>query len=369
MVDSRKGVADRFTYDIKSPPIGEGHFSKVYKGFDKLRPGVPVAIKLITTETLKQYEGQGDIFDREVKILERIVGDTFLRSIASFKDERGLHLVMDYCEGDSLSKKIKDLTEGQTFPEEDALDIAYEVAYAFYSLPKIGLKTESGKPATLIHRDIKPGNLLFKEGKIKIVDFGLSEIIEDETKNNQVFNQDAGTLFWMSPQILKKLVYSSKTDVFSLGVVLYEMLHGDVPWGKANHFILAERVLTKTPVIKKTLKPETIHLLKSMLSTSEEDRPGWDELVQHPAFAEAKERVARKKPVQKPINSQSVMIKFDEKPVQADSKSSNLTASMTIVKQPPLKVLPNGIEILSQNFKPKVYLFENAKKTVRILPD
>jgi len=155
---------------------------------------------------------------------------------------------------------------------------------AFAELPELGLRTSEGKPAILLHRDIKPGNILFKNGKIKIADLGLAEAVDVTKMNDQTHEKEAGTICWMSPQILRRLRYSTKTDIFSLGVVLYEMLHKTLPWGNLVSSFLLDKILSKTPDYKQDLQSGTIDLLSGMLRPNEEDRYDWKRVAQHKIF-------------------------------------------------------------------------------------
>jgi serine/threonine protein kinase len=83
----------------------------------------------------------------------------------------------------------------------------------------------------IIHRDLKPANILIKQGVCKLSDFGFAKSLnEDEI----VMKSIVGTPLYMSPQILKKAKYTTKSDLWSIGLIYYEMLHGKTPWPAQN---------------------------------------------------------------------------------------------------------------------------------------
>lgn len=83
---------------------------------------------------------------------------------------------------------------------------------------------------SIIHRDIKPANILLHEGKAAISDFGFARCLESQGMDEQVRMSFLGTPLYMSPQILKEDKFSSRCDIWSLGMVFYEMLYGHTPW-------------------------------------------------------------------------------------------------------------------------------------------
>lgn len=83
----------------------------------------------------------------------------------------------------------------------------------------------------IIHRDLKPANILMKHGECKISDFGFAKNLEHE---NAIMKSIVGTPLYMSPQLLKKVKYTNKSDLWSIGLIYYEMLHGRTPWPASN---------------------------------------------------------------------------------------------------------------------------------------
>jgi len=89
--------------------------------------------------------------------------------------------VLELCDKKTLADKIKE----SSLTEIEALDIILQIVSAFVELPRLGLRAPGDRPATLLHRDIKPGNILFKNGKVKIADLGLAETVDVTKRNDQ----------------------------------------------------------------------------------------------------------------------------------------------------------------------------------------
>ena len=111
---------------------------------------------------------------------------------------------MEYCEGGNLADYIKNKNK---IPEVEALKIFGQIIRGMNVM----------KHTKIIHRDLKPANIMLKNGKVKIVDFGLAK----KFSKGEMFNTFAGSPFSMAPEILKRYPYNDKVDVYSAGTVLY----------------------------------------------------------------------------------------------------------------------------------------------------
>jgi serine/threonine-protein kinase len=194
--------------------LGVGGMGRVYLAEDE-RLGVRVAIKVLR-ETLSRDPGSVMRLIAEAKLAIQLAHPNVVR-VDHFEDGEMLKfLVMEYIEGETLAHRI---AGERKLPEGEVRRIAIEVCKGL----------EHAHHKRVIHRDIKPGNILLaKNGEIKIADFGIARECRDSVSRltSQV---DSGTLLYMSPE---QLIGKSNevSDVYSLGIVVYEMVTGQPPF-------------------------------------------------------------------------------------------------------------------------------------------
>lgn len=123
---------------------------------------------------------------------------------------------MEYCKDGDLKKYLKK-KEREGLPEAEVMLIMKQIIKGYQQLAK----------NNTIHRDLKPANILINNNLFKICDFGFSKVIKDPTVANKTC---VGSPIYMAPQILDKKDYSAKCDIWSLGIIMYELIHGAVPW-------------------------------------------------------------------------------------------------------------------------------------------
>ena len=188
--------------------LGQGSFSKVYLGYHVADPSQQVAIKIINMESSFSIKLRDKIVD-EIRILSILRSHPHASIIHCHKivqlDHR-VYIVMDYCRGGELSKMM-----GQLDP--------YQIKRYFGQMVSGLLHLKS---LNIMHRDIKPSNIMLTEDKsqIKITDFGLAKLGAPSMHDTM-----CGSPYYMAPEILNELKYDQSADVWSLGVVLYEMVH------------------------------------------------------------------------------------------------------------------------------------------------
>ena len=144
-----------------------------------------------------------------------------------------------------------------------------------------------------MHRDIKPSNILVHNGVLKVADFGLARQIFEEQRGS--FEESVGTMITAAPQILFHEEYTSKCDIYSLGVILYWMIYDKFPFEKPpkkEEFLHSQIDFPKSEFCTGRLEK----ILKEMLEYQEQNRIGWsellnDELFNHPVLQEHEEKV------------------------------------------------------------------------------
>ncbi|KAL1090946.1 hypothetical protein V6Z11_D07G125300 [Gossypium hirsutum] len=225
--------------------LGKGGFSEVYKAYDLVEHRY-VACKLHGlnaqwSEDKKQSYIRHAI--REYYIHKTLVHRHIVRLWDIFEiDHNTFCTVLEYCSGKDLDAVLKATL---VLPEKEARIIIVQIFQGLVYLNKRAQK--------IIHYDLKPGNVLFDElGVAKVTDFGLSKIVEDDvgSQGMELTSQGAGTYWYLPPECfeLSKIpLISSKVDVWSAGVLFYQMLFGRRPFG---HDQTQERILREDTIIK-----------------------------------------------------------------------------------------------------------------------
>ncbi|CAD8105437.1 unnamed protein product [Paramecium primaurelia] len=258
-IKSKKRVKHyEFLYDSK---IGSGAYANVYMGRDIYNDST-VAIKIISNNLIKSdYTSQQ--IKREVEIMKSLNHQNIVKLLDVFHSTNNIYIVTEYCNGGDL----KTYLGSRTLSEERALQIFKQILNGLQELLRNGI----------VHRDLKPANILLQDGIFKITDFGFAKRVQmDSTMSSLV-----GTPLYMAPQILKRQPYTSKSDIWSLGLVLYEMIYKITPWHSTNVVELLNR-LDKEP-LKFPFQPQiellTRQIIIGCLGKEEKDRWGWDQLM------------------------------------------------------------------------------------------
>ncbi|RLN18149.1 serine/threonine-protein kinase TOUSLED [Panicum miliaceum] len=272
--------------------LGKGGFSEVYKAFDLVEYKY-VACKLHGlnaqwSEEKKQSYIRHAI--REYNIHKTLVHPNIVRLWDIFEiDHNTFCTVLEYCSGKDLDAVLK---ATPILPEKEARIIIVQIFQGLVYLNKRGQK--------IIHYDLKPGNVLFDEvGVAKVTDFGLSKIVEDDvgSQGMELTSQGAGTYWYLPPEcfdLSKTPFISSKVDVWSAGVMFYQMLFGRRPFG---HDQTQERILREDTIInarrvefpsKPAVSNEAKDLIRRCLTYNQSERPDVLTIAQDPYLSYAK---------------------------------------------------------------------------------
>ena len=249
---ARLQAAVRDRYSV-AREIGRGGMATVYLG-DDLKHARQVAIKLLHPQLAT---GLGvERFLREIKTA---AGLTHPHIVPLFdSDARGglLFYVMPYIDGETLRDR---LTRQGSLPIEDAVRIACEV------LEALGYAHAHG----VVHRDIKPENIIFSAGRALVTDFGIARAVSAASLEVLTIDGAVGTPAYMSPeQASQSPQLDGRSDIYSLGCTLYEMLTGSVPFpGPTAQAVLARHLLDVVPPIR-SVRPTVRHALEQAVLTA-----------------------------------------------------------------------------------------------------
>jgi serine/threonine protein kinase len=252
--------------------IGKGAFGKVTLGIHKLT-GKSVAIKTIEKSYMKDDFSKKKVF-QEVYLLKKIRHSNVIKLLEVFESSKHLLMVMEFAGGGDLLKLIK--RKGR-LAEGDAKFIFKQIVYG---LAHIHCRS-------VIHRDVKLDNILLDcEKGVKICDFGVSKII----KKGQVIAEQCGTPAYLAPEIIIDKGYEGFfVDIWSLGVLLYAMLCGTVPFKAQNLEDLHKLILKGEFTFACDLSQEAQSLIKSMLKLEPKARITIPQTLAHAWLKETNE--------------------------------------------------------------------------------
>jgi serine/threonine protein kinase len=192
-VGTRKRVS-HFSY-LLDDALGRGSFSQVYRGRDD-RTGLPVALKVLELAPLPDHAH----LDSEIKALAALRHPNIVRLISVCRTAHRCYLVTEYCDGGTLEAWLPLASQLQR------LKMCAGLCRGFLGMAEKGI----------LHRDLKPANVLLQGGTARIADFGLSAFGKDIRDQYCV-----GSPLYMAPESLRSANYSQKSDVWSLGVLVF----------------------------------------------------------------------------------------------------------------------------------------------------
>src|SRR5215210_863711 len=230
-------LSGRYRLDAQ---IGAGGMSTVYLAFDQTLER-RVAIKLMHREIASDSD-QLERFRREARAVAQLSHPHIVGVIDAGEDEGRPYIVFEYVEGETLKDRIRRMGR---LPVDEAIAYAIEIARA------LGCAHQGG----IVHRDIKPQNILIdEEGTAKVTDFGIARSLTEEglTAEGRVL----GTTDYVSPEQALGHAVDGRSDVYSLGVVLFEMLTGDVPFHGENQVAVAMKHVREALPDVQALRPE-----------------------------------------------------------------------------------------------------------------
>jgi eukaryotic-like serine/threonine-protein kinase len=232
--------------------IGSGGMSTVYRALDTTLER-QVAVKLMNREVASDSD-QLERFRREARAVAQLSHPHIVGVIDAGEDDSRPYIVFEYVEGETLKERIRRLGR---LPIQEAVAYSIEIARAL----------GAAHAQHIVHRDVKPQNVLIdQEGSAKVTDFGIARTLEEEglTADGRVL----GTTDYVSPEQALGQYVNGQSDLYSLGVVLYEMLIGEVPFKGENQVAVAmKHVREELPDVQQK-RPEVSAALAAVVDTA-----------------------------------------------------------------------------------------------------
>jgi serine/threonine-protein kinase len=245
--------------------IGSGGMGVVYRALDE-HLDREVAIKVLHPGTIAD-EAARRRFQNEARALSKL-NHPNIATIHDFDTQRGTDfLVMEFLPGETLSHKLA----GGPLPEKEIVRLGIQLAEGLAAAHEHGV----------VHRDLKPGNLLCSEGRLKILDFGLAKLRRQVTGTSVTESMEqthsvSGTLPYMAPEQLLGEDVDARTDLYAAGLVLYEMATGQRPFADLPSGQLIAAILKRSPIPAKALNPklsvELDHIITKCVEKDPENR-------------------------------------------------------------------------------------------------
>ena len=239
--------------------IGEGGMSRVWRALDQ-NTGKYVAIKVLREE-YSEDESFIRRFDREAQAASRMSHPNIVNLLdVGVEDDGTRYLVMEYVQGKTLKRFIQ---ESGALRPEIAAQIIIRVLAALQHAHQNGV----------VHRDIKPQNILIdKEGTVKVADFGIARMANAQTVS-QTDESVMGSVYYFSPEQARGAAVDARSDIYSVGVVFYEMLTGKVPFTGDSPVAIAMQHLQTAPIPPAEVNPSVSSALDFVVLHAMEKKP------------------------------------------------------------------------------------------------
>jgi serine/threonine protein kinase len=253
--------------------IGQGQFGKVFKALDTQDGNREYAVKVVSREKVQSTSHIYRLFQSEIQIMKRLDHPNLLRLVDFLETASNLYVVVQYCPDGDLEKWIQ---RNGRLDEIDAVFFLKQIMSGFLFL-------HTNK---IMHRDFKVANLFLDGRQIIIGDFGFAKA------GVEMASTKLGTPYNMAPEIIfstGKTFYNSKADLWSIGVVYYQMVCGVLPFLASDMSQLKQMIVQKSgrnlsypPDV--ILSQESLDLLRGLLEANPMQRLNWREFFNHPLF-------------------------------------------------------------------------------------
>ena len=235
-------------------PLGKGATATVYLARDP-DTDREVAIKLIRldNDNAAMRRRLAKLFQIETQVAKRLNHPNIVRVFDAVVEDKRAYMVMEYVKGQPMDEFC---AISKLLPMHRVIGIIFKCCMALDYAYKQGV----------IHRDIKPANILLGEGDDpKLSDFGLALFVAQNSETDSTFIQGVGSPAYMSPEQIKAYPLNQKTDLYSMGVVLFQLLTGRLPFRAPNHAALMYKIINAETPVATALNPNLPPLIDKIL--------------------------------------------------------------------------------------------------------
>lgn len=305
-------------YIITDLNISKGAFANIHKGYHKYS-NLLVAIKEIKVSNINDLK---PYVKRELDIHKNISHPNIVKlyDIIINNDENIIYMIMEYCSLGDLHK----------FQNKKSLTENYIQHYMIQLRDALKYLLDNN----ILHRDLKPQNILLSDIRtIKITDFGLARYYTNDDKQEDLFSTYCGSPMYMSPEILLKQSYGSKSDLWSVGIILYEMITGHTPIQARNLEQLKHKINTinLNDLEKYKVSIHCLDLITKLLHKEQSRRITWNEFFNHIWFKNnyllEYDNKLIEQPLQYDLIQNNTIFKYDS--LNFEKKSSKLISQFT----------------------------------------
>ncbi|XP_034986177.1 serine/threonine-protein kinase Nek11 isoform X1 [Zootoca vivipara] len=266
---SKTLIAGRYTIQQK---LGRGSFGTVYLVSDKKAKEEEEQLKVLKEISVGDIKPNETVeANLEAQLLSRLDHPAIVKFYTSFVEGESFCIITEYCEGRDLDFNIQEYKEaGKVFPESQIVEWFIQLLLGVNYMHE----------RRILHRDLKAKNIFLKNNLLKIGDFGVSRLLMGSCDLATTFT---GTPFYMSPEALQHQGYDTKSDIWSLGCILYEMCCLDHAFTGHNFLSIVLKIVEgEAPSLPAIYPSELDTLLHSMLSKDPSQRPSAAEILRIP---------------------------------------------------------------------------------------
>jgi serine/threonine protein kinase len=259
-------------YVVTRKKLGEGSFSKVYSGYVQRQE--PVAIKKIMLDKVEKAKSKSNL-EEEIRIMRTLKHNNIVNLLDVVTHEGQIYLIIEHCSDGDLKRYLRK----RPMKEKHVLYYQKQLMEGLQYL----------KSRNIMHRDLKPQNLLLTDNKriLKISDFGFAKTLNSDESMNETM---CGTPYYMAPEIMHNQTYNAKADLWSVGIIMYEMLYALYPFGEhlTGPYELRDKIdsteITYPELSEDPLSEKVLNLLNHLLQKLPANRITWDDYFNHAWF-------------------------------------------------------------------------------------